>query len=76
LAMIADRVAKKKSQFIIATHSPILLTYPGATIISFDGDQLEPVAIEETDHYQLTKGILENPSMYWNRLLRDAGKNS
>ncbi len=76
LAMIADRVAKGKSQFIIATHSPILLTYPGATIISFDGDELKPVTIEQTEHYQLTKGILEHPDKYWSHLLKDAGKRS
>ncbi|MFK7767005.1 MAG: AAA family ATPase [Mariniblastus sp.] len=69
LAMIADRVSKGKSQFIIATHSPILMTYPGATIIDFDSESLEPVALEDTTHYHLTRGILDNPQMYWRHLL-------
>lgn len=48
------------SQFIIATHSPIIMGYPGATIINFDGEQLLPVAYEDTDQYQITRRFLEN----------------
>ena len=69
LAMIADRVSKGKSQFIIATHSPILMTYPGATIINFDSTSLETIALEDTNHYTLTRDILQNPAMYWQHLL-------
>ena len=75
LALIADRVADGKSQFIIATHSPILLTYPGATILSFDESRLAPVDLEDTSHFQITKGILERPQLYWKHLLaRDHAK--
>jgi predicted ATPase len=56
-------------QFIIATHSPIMLTFPGATILSFDAKQLKSVCFEDTDHYQITRGILESPDRYWNYLL-------
>jgi predicted ATPase len=56
------------AQFIIATHSPILMTYPGADIISFDGGRLERVRLEDTPHYQITKGILENPGRSWKHL--------
>lgn len=45
------------AQFIIATHSPILLGYPGATIFDFD-QQLTPVAYEDTLHYVLTKRFM------------------
>ena len=68
LAKIADRVKTGNSQFIIATHSPILLTYPEAEILSFDEDSLQRVAIEDTSHYQITKGILEHPDRYWQHL--------
>ncbi len=68
LALIADRVEGTRSQFIIATHSPILLTYPGATILSFDGGALQTIALEETDHYQITRDILANPEKYWKHL--------
>lgn len=69
LALIADRVADRKSQFIIATHSPILLTYPGATILSFDESTLTKIQLEDTSHFQITKGILERPQLYWKHLL-------
>ena len=69
LAMIADRVAGGKSQFIVATHSPILLTYPGATILNFDDSPLQPIAMEDTSHFHITKGILEHPERYWKHLL-------
>jgi len=61
-------------QFIIATHSPILLTFPGATILSFIDGRLAPTTLEETAHYQITKGILNAPEQYWNHLLPDEGE--
>jgi hypothetical protein len=61
-------VATGKSQFIIATHSPILLTFPGAQILSFDRDLLFSVSPEDTSHFQITKGILQNPAVYWKHL--------
>jgi predicted ATPase len=56
------------TQFVIATHSAILLTYPGARIISFDNERLEAVTIEETTHYQITHGVLTRPESYWKHL--------
>jgi predicted ATPase len=41
------------AQFIIATHSPILLAYPGAQILSFDSPRVEEVAYEDTAHYRI-----------------------
>ncbi|QAY67110.1 AAA family ATPase [Paenibacillus protaetiae] len=60
---------QRSAQLIIATHSPILLGYPGADIISFDGGNIHPVSYEETDHYQVTRRFLENRKMYLNELL-------
>jgi predicted ATPase len=68
LAQMSTLVATGKSQFIIATHSPILLTFPGAQILSFDGDALGPTSLEDTSHFQITKGILQNPAVYWKHL--------
>jgi predicted ATPase len=68
LAQMSMLVAAGKSQFIIATHSPILLTFPGAQILSFDGDVLHPISLEDTSHFQITKGILQNPAVYWKHL--------
>ena len=49
------------SQFIIATHSPILLAYPGALIYQIDGSGISSVKYEDTEHYAVTKAFLENP---------------
>lgn len=51
----------QKSQFIIATHSPILLAYPGAEIWQLDEKGIQKVAYEDTDQYRLTKFFLNNP---------------
>lgn len=68
LALIYDLTATGRSQFLIATHSPILMTFPGARIISFDDPQLPEIAIEDTSHYQITRGILGSPESYWKHL--------
>lgn len=60
-----------RSQFIIATHSPILLGYPDAEIISFDQDQLQPIDYQDTDHYQITRRFLENPKRILDELFHD-----
>jgi predicted ATPase len=46
------------AQFIIATHSPILLSCPAAVIYSFDHSPLEPVAYKETEHYRLYRDFM------------------
>lgn len=68
LALMHRLVQAGKSQFFIATHSPILLTFPKATIISFDEGRLERIRIEDTSHFQITRDLLNNPQMYWRHL--------
>ena len=53
---------------IVATHSPIIMSYPGATILSFDGETIELVEYEETEHYRITKAFLGNPERYLREL--------
>lgn len=65
------QAAKAGSQFIIATHSPILLGIPDCEIISFDDDHIEPVAYEDTGCYQITKLFIENRDMMLRRLLQE-----
>lgn len=60
LARIAELV-RLKSQFIIATHSPIVMTYPGADIFVLTEDGIRLTPYEETEHYRLTKQFLDNP---------------
>jgi len=57
-----------KAQFIVATHSPILMTFPGAVLVNFDDPTLPNVSLRDTKHYQITRGILENPAQYWKHL--------
>ncbi len=48
------------AQFVIATHSPILLAYPGAQIFNFDASRIEEVAYEDTAHYRLYRQFFSN----------------
>jgi predicted ATPase len=59
------------SQFIIATHSPILLAYPGAAIYLIDGSGINTVNYEDTEHYEVTKAFLENPERMLKELFRE-----
>jgi predicted ATPase len=52
------------AQFIIATHSPLLLACPGARIYDFDQKQVSPVLYEETDYYRIYKSFLDDRSKY------------
>jgi len=64
-----DRCAMEGSQFIIVTHSPILLGMPGAEILSFDDGPIHPCAYEETDSYQVTSMFINHREQILRRLL-------
>ena len=61
--------AKNGAQFIIATHSPILLACPSAEILSFDNGSIAPCDYEETSSYQLTKMFMERKDVILDELL-------
>lgn len=67
LAMIGDMVAQD-GQFIIATHSPILLAFPGARIYDFDGGEVRPADYGALDHVTLTRDFLNAPERYLRHL--------
>lgn len=67
ISMLKDMVAKD-CQFIIATHSPILLAYPGATILSFDEVPVREVPYAELEHVKLTKDFLNHPEQFLRHL--------
>jgi predicted ATPase len=71
LAIIKRLEQEGESQFIIATHSPILLSFPGAAILTTDNGIVKPIAYKETEHYKLTKQFLDNPERYFRHLFRD-----
>lgn len=63
------RLVQQQSQFIIATHSPILLAYPNATIYQFGEVGIVPIAYTETEHYTLTKMFLNRHELMLRHLL-------
>ena len=67
IAMLKDMVAER-SQFLIATHSPILLAFPDATIYSFDSQPPRRVAFEDVEHVRLTRDFLNAPDAFLRRL--------
>jgi predicted ATPase len=71
LLVAMHRLVRDGSQFVIATHSPILLAFPGARLLRLDGEQIEPIAYRETEHYALTRDFLNDPDRYLRRLLAD-----
>lgn len=72
LVIIKQLCKNPDAQFIIATHSPILLAYPDATIYSCDAERLTTISYVDTQHYQLTKQFLNNPSFYLHHLFKDS----
>jgi len=69
LKIIYDLTAPGQAQFLIATHSPMLLAYPGAIIFDLDGDAIQSVRYEETKHYLITRDFLNSPDRFFKHLL-------
>ncbi len=61
LSLIIEKVKKTGSHFIIATHSPIIMSVPNSEIFYFQEGKISKVDYKETEHYKLTKMILDNP---------------
>lgn len=59
LALLHDYV-RRGGQFVIATHSPIIMAYPDACIYKLDGAGIRAVPYEETEHYLVTHAFLNN----------------
>ncbi len=67
ISMIQDCV-NSGSQFLIATHSPILMAYPGAKILLLEGERILPSAYEDLEHVKITKLFLNNPASFLKHL--------
>ena len=61
LRLIIDKVKKTSAHFIIATHSPIIMSVPNSEVFYFQDGLITKRDYKETEHYQLTKAILDNP---------------
>ena len=73
VSMMAD-VVNQGGQFIVATHSPVLLAVPGATIYNFDESPLREVAYDGLEGVQLLKAFLQAPERYMRHLWREPGR--
>jgi predicted ATPase len=64
LALLArmHQLAREGAQFVIATHSPILMAYPRATILQLTETGIQSVTYEETEHFRVTRDFLRNPA--------------
>ncbi len=73
LRLMADifDLASRGAQFIISTHSPILITLPESDIIQFSNIGLKHVKYQDTEHFQITKDFLANPDRMLRILLAD-----
>lgn len=69
LLMEIDRCTKEDSQFMIVTHSPILLGIPDAEILTFDDGSIHRCEYEETESYQVTEMFIKHREQLLNRLL-------
>ena len=67
---------RRVAQFIIATHSPMLLTFPGAQILSLVGGYIHPVKYDETDHYCIMRDFLNAPDRFYRYLFEEEGEDS
>lgn len=72
LALLHQWEQSGNAQFIIATHSPIILSYPGADINWFDGTGIKAAQYNELEHVTLTKQFLDNPEVFLRHLFDNA----
>ncbi len=68
LALLKEMVEERDAQFIIATHSPILMAYPDATILNFDQAPFVPIAYDDLEHVRFTRAFLNHPASYLRHL--------
>jgi len=73
LVLLHEQLKKggKSTQFLIATHSPILLAYPGSQIFSFDANSIREISYRESQPFQLVSRFLAAPERYTNALFSD-----
>ncbi len=70
LRLLVEMSRAGHAQFVVATHSPILLACPGATIYSFDRSPVSPIEYEDTDHYRVYAEFMADRQVF----LRDIGR--
>lgn len=71
LKIVHDLATPGHAQFIIATHSPIILSYPGAVLFDLDGDSIEEIDYRDTQHFLITRDFLNSPERFYKHLFHD-----
>lgn len=74
LKLIHDLTSPGHAQFLIATHSPILLSYPGAVLFSLDGNAIDEIDYRETRHFLITRDFLNSPERFHKHLFETGGE--
>ena len=71
-ALVAiNQLVRDNSQFIIATHSPILLAYPNSVIYELNSNEIKKVDYKDTEHFRITKQFLNNPEKMIEILIKE-----
>ena len=72
LKIIHDLAEPGHAQFLIASHSPIILSYPGAVLYDLDGDTIQEISYREKKNFLITRDFLNSPERFFKHLFRDA----
>ena len=70
LVLMDELVQRARCQFVIATHSPILMAYPDASLLELSDEGIRPVTLEETEHFRVTRDFLAAPERFFRTLFR------
>lgn len=68
LLSVLNLMVEQEAQFIIATHSPILMAFPDATILNFDTSPISPIAYQDLEHVNLMRDFLNQPEAFLRHL--------
>src|SRR6202163_1630248 len=71
LKLLRRMDASKICQIIMATHSPMLMTYPGAQLLRLSKYGLEPVTVEETEHFRIMREFWTAPAEFMKTMLEE-----
>ena len=76
LVLLHDLLAENENiQFLVATHSPILLAYPGAQILSFDGGEIHQIGYRESQPFQLVSRFVSDPERFLKALFSETSND-
>lgn len=68
LSLLKEMVRDQNAQLIIATHSPLIMAFPAATIYNFDGEGIRRIPYDEVEHVVVTRDFLSNPERFMRQL--------